>query len=404
MTASPFPFHLMAKPVGGRCNLSCEYCFYLEKVALYAEAPPLMSDALLADYIRSCFATHPEEVPVIFTWQGGEPTLAGLTFFRKAVTLEKRYGSSRRYENSFQTNGLLLDDAWAGFFAENDFLVGLSIDGPLDIHDAHRRTVDGKGSHADALRALRVLRRHGVRHNTLTCVSAASHGRGLEIYRFLKDEGVRYMQFTPVVERAPNDVARDMGLRLGMPGGAGDMTAWSVGSLEFGEFLTDVFVEWVKNDVGDVFVMNFEWALANYLEKPGAACHHQPLCGRCLVLEHDGGVFPCDHFVYPDGKLGILGPDSLLSMVDAGRQWDFGESKGKTLSERCRECPHLKGCWGGCPKHRFHSVHGEQENYLCSGYEHFFKFVAPFLKTFAYLDANGRPLSDIMGMTVMAKR
>lgn len=403
MPACQFPFHLMAKPVGNRCNLACNYCFYLEKGALYDKAPSRMSYPLLEQYIIACFQAQPPDIAVTFTWQGGEPTLAGLDFYREAVRLQQKHGALRRSENSFQTNGLMIDDSWAAFFAENDFLVGLSLDGPADIHDAYRRDRNGGSSHTGVLNALRLLQRHNVRVNTLSCVSAASHGRGRDVYQFLKNEGVHYIQFTPVVERSADAESRNMGLQFGMPGGTGAVTEWSVGGQEYGIFLTDIFAEWVKKDVGTVFVMNFEWALSNFLGKPGAACHHQPLCGRCPVLEHDGSVFACDHYVYPDRKLGVLGSDSLQSMLDSQNQWDFGEAKGKTLSTRCRECAYLNGCWGGCPKHRFQVEESEQQNYLCSGYRRFFSSISPFMKAFDYLGKNDRPLTDIMDVTIMAK-
>jgi Arylsulfatase regulator (Fe-S oxidoreductase) len=241
-----------------------------------------MSHSLLAQYITACFDAQPPDIPVTFTWQGGEPTLAGLDFYLEAVRLQRRHGDRRRFENSFQTNGLLIDDRWAEFFAENDFLVGLSLDGPADIHDAYRRGPDGGSSHAAALRALRVLQRHNVRVNTLSCVSTAGHGRGRDVYQFLKNAGVRYLQFTPVVERSADAEASEMGLRLGMPDAAGTVTGWSVGGDEFGIFLSDIFSEWVKKDVGTVFVMNFgRWRISWRGQERLATTNHYAAAVRC---------------------------------------------------------------------------------------------------------------------------
>ena len=391
----------MAKPVGNACNLACDYCFYLEKGALYSGPPGLMDDGLLEAYIRATFEAHPEGAQITFTWQGGEPTLAGLEFFEKAVALQSRLARGRVFGNSLQTNGLLIDDRWAAFLARHDFLVGLSLDGPHHLHDVHRRTVGGGGSHILVMRALELFRRHGVAVNILCCVTRANQAGALDVYHFFRDNNVNFIQFIPVVERCPGKAARQSGFKLGSPDSAGDPTPWSAGGFEYGRFLADIFQEWVRRDVGRIFVMNFEWALANYLGRPGAACHHQPLCGRCLVLEHDGRVYACDHYVYPDRRLGNLGIEPLELMVDDRRQWAFGEAKNKTLSARCRDCRFLRGCWGGCPKHRFILQEGGWQNYFCAGYRHFHQNALPYLQALAHLHNQGRPLSDIMGLTLV---
>ena len=400
IASSPFPFHLMAKPVGNACNLACDYCFYLEKGSLYSGRPRLMDEALLETYIRSTFRAHPEGAEITFTWQGGEPTLAGLDFFEKAVVCQSALAKGRKYKNSFQTNGLLIDDRWAAFLARHNFLVGLSLDGPHYLHDIHRRTAAGGPSHGLAVRAFHLLRQHGVAVNILCCVTSGNQSQALEVYSFFKENGVGFIQFIPVVERWPGDEARRKGLSLGSPDSAGDPTPWSADGLAYGRFLADIFMEWVKKDVGQIFVMNFEWALASYLGRPGAACHHQPLCGRCLVLEHDGSVYACDHYVYADSRRGNLRSETLTGMVDDRLQWDFGEAKNKTLSARCRDCQFLSGCWGGCPKHRFIFEGQEAQNYFCPGYRHFFQNARPYLQALAYLHNQDRPLADIMGLTL----
>ncbi|MDL2317242.1 anaerobic sulfatase maturase, partial [Desulfovibrio sp. OttesenSCG-928-A18] len=400
MAASAFPFHLMAKPVGNTCNLACDYCFYLEKGAVYAGPPRLMDDELLEAYIHSTFNAQPKGAEITFTWQGGEPTLAGLEFFEKAVALQSKLAEGRKYGNSFQTNGLLIDGRWADFLARHDFLVGLSLDGPADLHDIHRRTPGGEGSHSRVMRAFDLLKRRGVAVNILCCVTRSNQDRALELYQFFRESGVEFIQFIPVLERRPGEAARRSGLRLGCPDSAGEPTPWSAGGLEYGRFLTDIFMVWVKRDVGKIFIMNFEWALANYLGLPGAACHHQPLCGRCPVLEHDGSVYACDHYVYPGHRLGDLRSGPLTALVDHRRQWDFGEVK-KSLGARCRDCPFLRGCWGGCPKHRFVVEEEEPQNYFCPGYRHFYQKILPFLQALAHLHRQGRPLSDITGLTLV---
>lgn len=404
MPVSPFPFHLMAKPVGNRCNLACEYCFYLEKGALYDKAPSRMTDALFERYIVEYFETHPPTEPVTFTWQGGEPTLAGLDFYRTAVALQQRHGMSRPFENSFQTNGLLLDDAWAAFFAENDLLVGLSLDGPprtarcLPPERGRRGEPYCRASRiAVAAAAWRPLQ-----HSFLRLGRKPRKGAGGVPVPEERGGGIHAVH--PGRRTRPRQRRDRNGAAAGHARRARRDDALERRGLEYGIFLTDMFAEWVKEDVGAVFVMNFEWALANHQGKPGAACHHQPICGRCLVLEHDGSVYSCDHFVYPDRRLGTLCAQPLDAMLDAPTQWSFGEAKGKILSARCRECGCVKGCWGGCPKHRFHHEDGEKQNYLCPGYRHFFTYISPYMKAFAHLETNNRPMADIMGLTIMTKR
>ena len=394
----------MAKPGGARCNLRCAYCFYLEKAALHPAPAPVMSDAVLDAYVRGYIASIREEDEVAFTWQGGEPTLAGLDFYRRAVALQQRYGRGRIITNSFQTNGVLLDAAWCDFFARHDFLVGLSLDGPADIHDAYRPTASGKPSHALVMRGLGFLQKSGARYNALACVNRRSALEPLRVYAFLREAGVEFIQFIPIVERLAGAGERAHGLALHGPGTEEEeqarVTEWSVLPEDYGRFLTSIFDVWRRRDVGKTFVMNFEWALANLLGRPGAVCHHMPACGRSLVVEHTGDVYACDHYVYPEHRLGNILEHSLAGMVDSGRQEQFGREKAEKLPGTCRRCVMLKGCWGGCPKQRFAVTDsGETVNYLCAGYRLFFGHTVPYLKAMAAIMAEGRPASDIMDVS-----
>lgn len=403
--AASGPFHLMAKPSGPACNLDCAYCFYLDKEALFdTRGTRRMSAEVLDAYVRQTIEATPAGVPVQFTWQGGEPTLLGIPFYERAVALQRLYGTGRAIENSFQTNGTLIDDDWACFLAENRFLVGLSLDGPAHVHDRYRRYANGNPSHGLVMQALVRLQRHGVETNVLACVDANSASHPLEVYRFLKQAGVQFIQFTPVVERLAGTVDKARGFELSGPGEAegARVTDFSVDPLAWGQFLAAVFDEWRTHDVGRVFVMNFEWTLAAHMGEPGVVCHHQPECGRALIVEHEGSVYNCDHFAYPEYRLGDLRRDSLASMVDSTAAQAFGRAKHDTLPAQCRRCLHLEGCWGGCPKHRFiASEDGEPGlNYLCAGYTHYLQAVSPWIATLAGLIRAGRDPSAIAKMAV----
>lgn len=393
-------FHAMAKPSGSDCNLNCDYCFYLEKHALYpSQSLPRMDDATLEAYVRHYIAASEPQNEVAFTWQGGEPTLLGLDFYRRAIALQQQYGAGRTISNSFQTNGVLLDEEWCQFLAQHQFLVGLSLDGPAAIHNQYRVTKGGRPTHKLVMRALGLLQKHRVNYNVLACVSHTSVREPLQVYDFLCEAGVEYIQFIPVVERMADETAMKTGLTLHAPGEMkGSLTAWSVPPEEYGDFLIAVFNRWIQRDVGRVFVMNIEWALASFVGAPGTVCHHQPTCGRSLAVEHNGDIYACDHFVYPEFRLGNLHSDTFASMVDSSAQEQFGKDKYTRLPTQCRECKVLKACWGGCPKHRFSLTEtGEPGlNYLCAGYQRYFRHLPPYLKAMAELLANGRPASDIM--------
>lgn len=415
--APPFTFHVMAKPSGADCNLDCGYCFYLEKSTLYRdERRHRMNMEVLESYVVNYIASHTEQAEVAFTWQGGEPTLMGLDFYRSAVRLQQQHAAGRKVTNSFQTNGLLINDQWSRFLAEHDFLVGLSLDGPADIHDEYRVTSGGSPSHALVLRALSSLKKHKVRFNILACVNRRSSQEPLRVYEHFLQLGVEYIQFIPIVERLPDAADAAMGFTLHGPDSElllsashkvePMLTSWSVGSEDYGTFLNAIFDIWIKRDVGRIYVMNFEWALANYMGEPGAACHHQPTCGRAVVVEHNGDVFSCDHYVYPNHRLGNLTNQSLAALLQTPQQLKFGEDKLTSLPRQCQQCNMLKGCWGGCPKHRFiETDDGEPGlNYLCKGYYQFFAHTAPYLRAISGLIAQGRSPSEMVGATLMITR
>lgn len=400
------PFHLLTKPMGSKCNLDCTYCFYLEKERLYPGAGSFrMSPEVLEAYIRDYIAAQPG-ANVSFAWQGGEPTLAGVDFFRQVIALQQRYAGGKAIENALQTNGTLLDDEWGGFLAEHRFLVGLSIDGPAHLHQAYRPDRNGQPTFERVMRGLEVLKRHGVEFNTLTTVHRKNARHALEVYRFLRNIGSGYLQFIPIVERdtAPRD---DSGLWLAPPPDHEEtdtldypVTEWSVRPAEFGQFLCTIFDEWVQRDVGRVFVQHFDAALANWIGQPAGVCVFSERCGRALAVEHNGDVYSCDHYVYPRYKLGNLMNGSLAEMVDSPAQTSFGEAKVDTLPRYCRECPVLFACHGECPKHRFlRTPHGEPGlNYLCAGYRKFFTHIAPAMSTMAALLGNGFAPAEIMSL------
>lgn len=403
-SVAPWPFHLMTKPVGSLCNLNCTYCFYLEKAHLYPGTSSFrMRPEVLEAYIRDYIAAQPGQT-VQFAWQGGEPTLLGVDFFREAVALQRRHAGGKTIENAFQTNGVLLDDAWGAFFAEHGFLVGLSLDGPKELHDAYR--VDhGDGSTFDrVLQGLAVLKKHAVAFNTLTTVHRKNSVHALKVYRFLRDIGSGYLQFIPIVERAAPENGTP-GLWLAPPPddpAADDLdrqvTPWSVRPAEFGAFLSTIFDEWVQRDVGRVFVQQFDAALGNWSGGPPGVCVFSEKCGRALAVEHNGDVYSCDHYVYPRHRLGNLLNASLASMVTSERQQAFGEAKSSTLPRYCRECEVRFACHGECPKHRFLTTptHEPGLNYLCAGYKKFFRHIDSPMRTMAALLAARQAPASIM--------
>lgn len=380
------PFHVMTKPVGAACNLDCTYCYYLEKAALYPEGgPKRMSEDVLEkfieDYINSQAA--PE---VTFAWQGGEPTLYGLDTFKKIVELQRKHAGGRRIQNSLQTNGTLLNDDWGEFLAKEGFLIGISIDGPAKFHDAYRVDRRGGKTYASVMRGLGLLKKHGVDFNTMTVVNRLNSKSPEEVYKFLRLHGSGHMQFIPLVERLPPDGQGCHGLSLAGPPDPDDpdrplVTEWSVRPRDYGRFLTKIFDLWLKQDVGKVFIQMFEGSMGQLLGRKDGLCVHSETCGRALALEHNGDVYACDHYVYPEHKIGNVREMSLTEMMDSPRQKAFGAAKRDTLPRQCRECPVRMMCHGGCPKHRFlHTSDGEPGlNYLCRGYKEFFHHAGPRL-------------------------
>lgn len=379
-------FHIMAKPTGPICNLDCRYCFYLEKENLYpGKSDWAMSEEVLETYIREYIAA--QSMPqVSFAWQGGEPTLLGVEFFQKAVELQRKYANGKRIENAFQTNGVLLDDRWGEFLARNDFLAGLSIDGPQELHDRYRVDKGGQPTFRRVMRGLEYLKKHGVRFNTLTVVQRHNSLYPLEVYHFLKEAGSRYMQFIPVVERiAPAPNPQGLVLIGARPEERAQVSEWSVDAAQYGKFLCAIFDEWVRNDVGHTFVQIFDVALESWAGYMPSLCVFRESCGAALAIEHNGDLYSCDHFVYPDNKLGNIMAVPLGSLVNSPQQRQFGLDKRDTLPRYCRECEVRFACHGECPKNRFiRTPDGEAGlNYLCAGYKMFFKHIDPYMEFMA---------------------
>lgn len=385
----PEAFHVMAKPSGAKCNLNCEYCFFLKKERLYPGSDFRMSDEVHEAYIEQLFEAH--QVPqVTVAWQGGEPTLMGLDFFRRSVALQKRRRKpGARIENTFQTNGVLLNDAWCRFFRENDFLIGLSLDGPKVLHDTYRKDKGGRGTFDRAVRAARLLQKHQVEFNILCTVNRKNADHPLKVYRFFRDElGIRYIQFIPIVERD-----NESGFQEG-----GEVTDRSVRPEQWGRFLTKIFDEWVRWDVGRTFVLNFDGALAGWLGMAGTVCIFGPTCGQGTALEHNGDLYCCDHFVEPDYYLGNILKTPLIELVSSDRQRKFGRDKFDTLPRYCRNCEIIRICNGECPKNRFiEAPDGEPGlNYLCQGYKAFFTHADRPMKIMAELLRRGRTADEVM--------
>ena len=391
----PEAVHILAKPTGAICNLACSYCFFLDKELLYEGDRFRMSEQVLETYITSLIAMHrtPE---VTVAWQGGEPTLMGIPFYRKAIELERRTAKpGMSFLNTIQTNGTLLTDEWCEFLAENDFLVGISIDGPRELHDAYRVDKRGEGTFDDVVRGLRLLQKHGVEYNVLTTVNRLNSRFPLEVYRFLRDDtGATWMQFIPVVERV-DELGRPADLR------GSHASDRSVLPEDFGAFLTTIFDEWVRRDVGTVFVQTFEAAARKWagMEQSGM-CVFNETCGLGLALEHNGDLYSCDHFVDPEYRLGNIAETSIGDLVSGRRQFDFGQAKRDSLPRYCRECDVRFACNGECPKNRFTTTpDGEPGlNYLCAGYKQFFHHVDRPLRMLVDVLRTGRPAGDVMAL------
>jgi uncharacterized protein len=405
---APVGYHLLAKPAGAACNLSCKYCFFLSKENLYGEKEsPLMDEATLASYIEQLFASSAGP-DVQVAWQGGEPMLRGLEFFKRSVELAAKFQKPhQRVLHTMQTNGTLIDDEWAAFFKQHNYLVGLSIDGPRELHDAYRIDKKGQGSFDDVIRGWNYLQKHGVDTNILCTIHAANVDHPLEVYHFFRDElKAQYIQMIPIVERA-NEQTITLANR-GWGGLKGKdrplykqegnlVTERTVPSEKFGTFLSAIFDEWVTRDVGTVYVTTFDIALGSWVGQHNA-CIISPTCGAALVMEHNGDVYSCDHFVEPEHKLGNVKETPLRTLVTSEKQRRFGQSKYDTLPKYCKECPVLFACYGECPRNRFIKTPDGEEglNYLCAGYKSFFTHIDGPMKTMANLLRQGRFADEIM--------
>jgi uncharacterized protein len=392
----------MAKPIGPVCNLDCTYCYYLEKEKLFPKGENFrMKPDVLESYIRQyCESqTSPE---ITFAWQGGEPTLLGVEYFRKVVELEKKYAGGRTVHNAMQTNGTKLDHEWCRLFRDNSFLVGLSIDGPRALHDTYRVDKGKKPTFERVMHGLDLLKKHRVEFNTLTVVNASNVKHPLKVYDFLRETGSGFIQFIPLVERLPSGSRSSLDFaeppEPGQP--PSPVTRWSVNAELYGDFLTTIFDQWVRRDVGKVFVQMFDVSLGIWSGAGAGLCVFQENCGRALAMEHNGDLFSCDHFVYPKYLLGNIMNDSLGAMVNSDRQAEFGKAKSATLPKYCRECDVRFACNGECPKHRFlKTLDGEDGlNYLCPAYKKFFSHVDPLMKQMASLLQARRAPAEIMTM------
>lgn len=385
--SGPMRFNAMFKPAGSLCNLDCHYCYYLDKAGIYGGKEPVMTLEVLERCIREYIEANDAE-EVTFNWHGGEPLILGPDFYRKAVELEQKYCGDKIIRNTIQTNGTLMTHEFAEFFSANDFLVGISVDGPEDIHGKYRRDKAGAPAFEKVMRAVEIMYRHGVRYNTMTTVNKASEGRGLEVYTFLKRLGTRFMQFMPVVEHVvfpqtksgrPDKRARP---HIVDPSEEGAVIApWSVGPTAFGRFMCDIFDYWVRNDVGRYFVNLFDCTLANWCGAQPGSCAYAETCGGNSVIEHNGDLYSCDHFVYPRYKVGNVLETSLREMMGSVQQTGFGIDKRNGLPRKCIRCRYFFACHGECPKHRFNRTESGETglNALCEGYYMFYSHAAPYM-------------------------
>lgn len=397
--ANPFakPLYVMLKPAGAHCNLACKYCYYLEKNKLYPTAQRhLMSDEMLEQFTREYIEAQTMN-QVLFTWHGGEPLLRSIDFYRKALSLQQKYAGGRRIDNVIQTNGTLLTDEWCEFFAQNHWLVGISIDGPQPDHDHYRLTAAGKPSWKKVMQGIKLLKKHGVEWNAMAVVNAYNANHPLEFYRFFKENGCQFLQFTPIVERLTQH--KD-GRTLASLADKDEisLSEASVAPEQWGYFLCAIFDEWVRKDVGKIFVEIFDCTLANWMGISPGICAYSKECGHAGVMEHNGDVYSCDHFVFPEYKLGNIRDHSLIDMLYGEQQQEFSRLKHSSLPRQCKECDMEFACHGECPKNRFmKDKYGDSGlNYLCPGYYHYYQHVAPYMDYMKQELMSQRPPSNIM--------
>ena len=397
--ATPFakPLYVMLKPAGAHCNLACKYCYYLEKNNLYDKSHRhIMSDEMLEQFTREYIEaqTMPQ---VLFTWHGGEPLMRSIDFYKKALTLQKKYARGRRIDNVIQTNGTMLTDEWCEFFAQNNWLVGISIDGPQEYHDHYRLTTTGNPSWQKVMHGIELLKKHHVEWNAMAVVNAYNADHPLEFYHFFKENGCQYLQFTPIVERLTQhqdgrtlaSLADDKEIPL---------ADFSVTPEQWGNFLCAIFEEWVHNDVGKMFVEIFDCTLANWMGVLPGICAYSKNCGHAGVMEHNGDVYSCDHFVFPEYKLGNIRDHTLIEMLYGDKQHAFSRLKHTSLPRQCKECDMEFACHGECPKNRFEKdKYGEPGlNYLCKGYYQYYYHVAPYMDFMKRELQAQRPPANIM--------
>ena len=397
--ANPFakPLYVMLKPAGAHCNLACKYCYYLEKNKLYPTAQRhLMSDEMLEQFTREYIEAQTMN-QVLFTWHGGEPLLRSIDFYRKALSLQQKYAGGRRIDNVIQTNGTLLTDEWCEFFAQNHWLVGISIDGPQPDHDHYRLTAAGKPSWKKVMQGIKLLKKHGVEWNAMAVVNADNANHPLEFYRFFKENGCQFLQFTPIVERLTR---HEDGRTLASLADKDEisLSEASVAPEQWGYFLCAIFDEWVRKDVGKIFVEIFDCTLANWMGVSPGICAYSKECGHAGVMEHNGDVYSCDHFVFPEYKLGNIRDYSLIDMLYGEQQQEFSRLKHSSLPRQCKECDMEFACHGECPKNRFmKDKYGDSGlNYLCPGYYHYYQHVAPYMDYMKQELMAQRPPSNIM--------
>lgn len=381
---APFakPLYVMLKPIGAVCNLGCTYCYYLKKKELYPNKgnKTIMSDDLLERFVSQYIEAQTMQ-PILFTWHGGEPLMRDISFYKKALALQRKYAKGKQISNTLQTNGTLLNDEWCEFFRENNFLIGISIDGSKPFHDKYRTTKDLRPTFDHVVRGINLLKKHGVEYNIMGVVNDFNMNYPLEFYQFFKDIDSHYIQFSPAVESDSN----------------GNVTQWSVTPEKWGDFLIAIFNEWVRKDVGTYFVQYFDSALANWVGVDPGICIFAKNCGHAGVMEFNGDVYSCDHFVYPQYKLGNINDKTLIEMMYSTQQSEFGLAKSASLSSQCKQCKYLFACRGECPKNRISKTQsGEEINYLCNGYYKFFEHIAPYMDFMKKELEAQRPPGNIM--------
>lgn len=403
-TFAPFakPLYVMLKPIGSACNLNCEYCYYLEKEYLFPSKNQLMSDILLEKFVEQYFNSQTQN-EVMFTWHGGEPLLRPISFYKKALELQKKYGRGRQVANVLQTNGTMLTDAWCEFFKENNFLIGVSIDGPQEFHDEYRRNKGDLPTFVKVMKGIQLLKKHQVEFNAMAVVNDYNADFPVEFYRFFKQLGIEYIQFAPIVERI---LPKDNGLKLTHPNEEAPVADFSVKPAQWGKFLCGLFDEWIKEDVGKIFVQYFDSTLANWVGEQPGLCTLAKTCGHAGVMEFNGDVYSCDHYVFPEFRLGNINTDNLASMMYSEQQLKFGADKHDKLPRQCKECEFLFACHGECPKNRFAKTKDGEPglNYLCAGWKMFYDHVAPYMDFMKKELLNKRSPANVMEWAKTYKR